>query len=289
VTAGARLFDGEVAYRPAGREAGLGDGGPRLLVIACGAIAREVLAVVRLNRWANVTLRCLPGKLHNTPQWIAGRVDAKLREARAEGGWDRVFVAYGDCGTGGALDRVLADHGVERLPGDHCYAFLAGVGDWLALHDAEPRTFYLTDFLCRHFDRFVVRGLRLDEHPELLPDYFGNYVRVVYLAQTDDPELVAGAAHAASYLGLDLEVRHTGLGDLRPALERAAAAPPRPWPPLGPQRAPAGGPPAGGQTTAPDRGEPPDSTVARADERAQEVVHRRRRVNRRRSTGGGRA
>jgi Protein of unknown function (DUF1638) len=196
---------------------------PRLLVIACGAIAREVLAVIRLNGWENVTLRCLPGKLHNTPQRIAERVDAKLREAAAEGGWDRVFVAYGDCGTGGALDRVLQAHRVERLPGDHCYAFFAGVDRWLALHEAEPRTFYLTDFLCRHFDRLVVEGLGLDEHPELLPAYFGNYRRLVYLAQTDDPALARRAGEAAAYLGLELEVLPTGLGDLRPTLERAAA------------------------------------------------------------------
>jgi Protein of unknown function (DUF1638) len=197
--------------------------GPRLLVIACGAIAREVLAVIRLNGWTNVTLRCLPGSLHNTPQRIAGRVDEKLREAAAEGGWTRVFVAYGDCGTGGALDRVVAAHGVQRLPGDHCYAFFAGVDDWLAMHEAEPRTFYLTDFLCRHFDTFVVRGLRLDEHPELLPAYFGNYVRLVYLAQTDSPALVERAHRAAAYLGRSLEVRRTGYGDLRPVLEREAA------------------------------------------------------------------
>jgi Protein of unknown function (DUF1638) len=197
---------------------------PRLLVIACGAIAREVLAVIRLNGWTNVTLRCLPGKLHNTPQWIAGRVDEKLREAQAEGGWERVFVAYGDCGTGGELDRVLAAHGAERLPGDHCYAFFAGVDDWLAMHEAEPRTFYLTDFLCRHFDRFVVEGLGLDEHPELLPAYFGNYVRLVYLAQSRSPALLRRAREAAAYLGLELEVRHTGYGDLRPALERQVAA-----------------------------------------------------------------
>jgi hypothetical protein len=198
-------------------------GGPRLLVIACGAIAREVMAVIRLNGWSNVTLRCLPGQLHNTPQWIAGRVDEKLREAAAEGGWARVFVAYGDCGTGGALDRVVAAHGVQRLPGDHCYAIFAGVDDWLAMHEAEPRTFYLTDFLCRHFDPLVVKGLRLDTHPELLPAYFGNYVRLVYLAQSDTPALRAKAQEAAAYLGLSLEVLPTGYGDLRPALERQAA------------------------------------------------------------------
>jgi hypothetical protein len=195
----------------------------KVLVIACGAIAREVLAVVRLNRWSNVTLRCLPAQLHNTPQRIAARVDAKLREAAGEG-WDRVFVAYGDCGTGGALDRALAAHGVERLPGDHCYAFLGGTDDWLALHEAEPRTFYLTDFLCRHFERLVVGGLGLDEHPELLPDYFGNYLRLVWLSQTGGEALARKARAAADYLGLRLEVRCTGYGDLRPALERVVAA-----------------------------------------------------------------
>jgi Protein of unknown function (DUF1638) len=214
VSAGPGLLDGEVAYEPVAAARAR-----RVLVLACGAIAREVLDVIRLNGWSNVTLRCLPGKLHNTPARIAERVDAKLREAEAEGGWDRVFVAYGDCGTGGALDRVLAAHGVGRLPGDHCYAFLGGVETWLALHEAEPRTFYLTDFLCRHFDRLVVEGLGLDRHPELLADYFGNYRRVVHLAQRDDPALARKARAAAAYLGLALEVRRTGLGDLRPALE----------------------------------------------------------------------
>lgn len=196
---------------------------PRLLVIACGAIAREVLAVLRLNGWdREVALRCLPAQLHNTPQRIAARVDAKLREAEAEGyPPGQILVAYGDCGTGGALDRVLDEHGVGRLPGDHCYAFFAGVDSWLALHDAEPRTFYLTDFLCRHFDRLVVRGLGLDRHPELLPAYFGNYVRLVYLAQRADEALLAKAKEAAAYLGLTLEVRHSGYGDLVPALQAA--------------------------------------------------------------------
>src|SRR5262249_42393560 len=154
--------------------------GPRVLVIACGAIAREVLAVIELNGWTHVTLRCLPGKLHNTPDRIAEAVDRKLRAAEDEGGWDRVFVAYGDCGTGGALDRVLAGHGVGRLPGDHCYAFFAGVDRWLAMHERDPATFYLTDFLCRHFDRFIVQGFKFDTHPELLPIVFGNYRRLIY-------------------------------------------------------------------------------------------------------------
>jgi hypothetical protein len=214
-----RLLDDEVLF-----EASAEASGPRLFVLACGAIAREVLRAIELNGWTHVTLRCLPGKLHNTPRLIAGRVDERLSEAEASGAFDAAFVAYADCGTGGALDAVLERHGVARLPGDHCYAFFAGVEDWLAMHEAEPRTFYLTDFLCRHFERLVVHGLRLDDHPELLPAYFGNYVRVVYLAQTDDPELMERAAAAAAFLGLELEVRRTGLGDLRPALEAFVGA-----------------------------------------------------------------
>jgi hypothetical protein len=209
-----RLLDDEVLF-----EASPEAHAPNLFVLACGAIAREVLRVIELNGWTHVTLRCLPGKLHNTPKLIAGLVDERLTEAEASGAFDAFFVAYADCGTGGALDAVLERHDVGRLPGDHCYAFFAGVEDWLAMHEAEPRTFYLTDFLCRHFDRLVVRGLRLDDHPELLPAYFGNYVRVVYLAQTDDPALEDRAARAAAFLGLRLEVRRTGLGDLRPSLE----------------------------------------------------------------------
>jgi hypothetical protein len=207
-----RPLDDEVAFEAAW------EGPGAVLVVACGAIAREVMAVIRANGWTNVTLRCLSGKLHNTPQWIAGAVDAKLREAKASRAFDAMFVAYGDCGTGGALDRVLAKHRVERLPGDHCYAFFAGVEDWLAMHEAEPATFYLTDFLCRHFDLFVIDGFRLREHPELKEQIFGNYRRLVYLAQTDDPELAAGAERAAAYLGLSLEVVRTGYGDLGPSL-----------------------------------------------------------------------
>jgi Protein of unknown function (DUF1638) len=214
-----RPLDDEVLF-----EASATTPGPSLFVLACGAIAREVLWAIELNGWDHVTLRCLPGKLHNTPGAIPARVDERLRQAQESGRYDATFVAYADCGTGGALDRVLDRHGVERLPGDHCYAFFAGVQDWLAMHEAEPRTFYLTDFLCRHFDRLVVRGLRLDEHPELLPAYFGNYVRVVYLAQTEDPELVERARDAAAFLGLDLVVQRTGLGDLQPALEGFAGA-----------------------------------------------------------------
>ena len=193
---------------------------PTALVIACGAVAREVLAVIRLNGWTHVDVRCLPAQLHNEPRAIAGAVDQKLRELA--GRYDSVFVAYADCGTSGALDAVLAEHGVERLPGAHCYAFYAGIAAWDALHVEEPGTFYLTDFLVRHFDALVIRGLGLDRHPELRDDLFGNYRRLVYLAQTDEPGLLARAEAAAERLGLAFEVRRTGLGELRPAVERFA-------------------------------------------------------------------
>ena len=193
-----------------------------VLVLACGAIAREVLAVVELNGWKHVTVRCLPAKLHSRPERIAPAVDAKLAEIGDT--YERVFVAYADCGTGGELDSVLERHGVERLPGDHCYGFLTGNEAWLELHDSEPATFYLTDFLARHFDSIVIRGLGLDRHPELLGQYFGNYRRLLYLAQTDDADLRARARRAATRLGLEYEERRTGYGDLVPSLTRFVEA-----------------------------------------------------------------
>ncbi len=195
---------------------------PEVLILACGAIAREVLAVIELNGWTHVTVRCLPGKLHSTPAKIAPAVDAKLRELK--GDYERIFVAYADCGTAGELDKVLDVHGVERLPGAHCYGFFAGNDAWQIMHDAEPATFYLTDFLARHFDSLVVKSLKLDRHPELKPLIFGNYKRLVYLAQTDNPDLVERARKAADYLGVTFEQRRTGYGELLPSLERFANA-----------------------------------------------------------------
>lgn len=195
---------------------------PRTLVIACGALAREMTALIELNGWTHVTLTCLPAKLHNTPQLIPAAVERKIRAA--QGRYDRVLCLYGDCGTGGLLDRVLAREGVERIEGAHCYEFYAGAGEFAALHDAEPGTFYLTDYLVRHFDRLVIKGLGLDRHPELLPDYFGNYRRVVHLAQTDDAGLRARAAAAAVRLGLAFEARFTGMDGIGRFVARAASA-----------------------------------------------------------------
>jgi hypothetical protein len=209
------LLEDEVSFDGAAPDA-------RIAVLACGAIAREVLAVIELNGWTHVDVRCLPARLHATPERIPAAVDAKLSELERR--YDRVFVAYADCGTGGALDPVLERHGVERLPGAHCYGFLAGNAVWDAIHDDEPATFYLTDFLARHFDSLVVRALKLDAHPQLLPMVFGNYKRLVFLAQTDDPELDRRAEGAAAFLGLAYERRRTGYGELVPSLTRFAGA-----------------------------------------------------------------
>jgi len=218
VSSAAPLLDDEVAFPGTGS-------GARILVLACGAIAREVLALIDLNGWTHVDLRCLPAQLHARPERIPAAVDAKLTEL--EGRYERVLVAYADCGTGGMLDPVLERHGVERLPGAHCYGFLAGNDAWDAMHEDEPATFYLTDFLARHFEALVVRGLGLDRHPELKPMMFGNYRRLVYLAQTDDTGLDRRAEEAAAYLGLDYERCRTGYGDLRPSLERFVREPAR--------------------------------------------------------------
>ena len=186
------------------------------LVIACGALAREIADLKRSYGWRHLHLRCLDAKLHNRPGEIPGRVRDAIREARTD--YAQVFVAYADCGTGGALDRVLAEEGVERLPGAHCYQFFAGRKRFAQLSAAAPGTFYLTDFLARHFDRLVIEPLGLDTHPELRDDYFGNYTRLAYLSQTPDAALLQAAKAAAERLALPFEHLHCGLGELESEL-----------------------------------------------------------------------
>jgi hypothetical protein len=193
-----------------------------LLLIACGALAHEVMAVLRLSGMEAVDVQCLPAKLHNTPQHIPEAVRAKIHEERPR--FERIFVLYGDCGTGGILDQVLAEEGVERIAGSHCYEFFATTPAFNEMAEAEVASFYLTDFLVRHFDRLVWKGLGIDRHPELLPLYFGNYRRLVYLAQTDLPGLRAKAEAAAARLGLAYEYRFTAYGDLQSAVATAAAS-----------------------------------------------------------------
>lgn len=174
------------------------------------------------NRLDHIELTCLPAQWHNRPEKIAPGVRKLIREHR--GCYGHVVVAYADCGTGGLLDRVCKEEGVTRIPGPHCYAFYSGTQSFLARGDADMDAFYLTDFLARQFDAFVIEPLGLDRHPELRDMYFGNYRRLVYLAQTEDAELDAKAQAAADRLGLAYERRLTGLGDLAPFLTAAGTA-----------------------------------------------------------------
>ena len=194
------------------------------LIIACGALAREVLAVIEGQGLRDIAITCLPAGWHNTPAKIPEAVRAKIRDNR--GRYGRILVAYGDCGTGGLLDDVLREEGVERIAGPHCYQFFMGTADFQALADAEPGCFFLTDYLARHFDRLIIEGLGLDRHPELRDDYFGNYTKVVYLAQTEDPALQVLAKKAAERLGLAYECRFTAYGELTKFMIDAAAPAP---------------------------------------------------------------
>lgn len=190
---------------------------PTVLIIACGALAREIVELQRLNGWSHIRVQCLPADLHNRPEKIPAAVEAAIEEYRDE--YEQLFVAYADCGTGGALDKLLQRYGIERLPGAHCYEFYAGSEAFAALAEHEPASFYLTDFLARHFDRLVKKGLGLDRHPELMPEYFGNYKRLVYLSQGESAQLETAAREHADYLGVAFEHRHTGLGPVGRDLE----------------------------------------------------------------------
>lgn len=204
-------------------EAGLAATGQgRVLVIACGALAHEVVALRRLNGWDHLDLQCLPANLHLWPDRIPAAVEAVVGRWRESYG--AVFVLYADCGTGGLLFEKCKELGVEMIEGPHCYSFFEGNAAFAAHTDTEFTAFYLTDFLCRQFDAFVWRPMGLDRHPELRDMYFGNYTKLVYQAQTDDPELDAKARDCAARLGLMYERRFTGYGDLAPFLARAAAA-----------------------------------------------------------------
>lgn len=188
----------------------------RVLIIACGAIARETLAVLAANNLTHVDVQCLPAILHNTPDDIVPAVKSAV--AKAEG-YDRIFLGYADCGTGGMLQAAAEELGFDMLPGPHCYAFFEGTETFVARSEDEFTAFYLTDFLARQFDAFVWRPLGLDQHPELRDTYFGHYEKLVYLAQTESAELTKTAEHCAERLGLRFERRFTGYGDLTKAVE----------------------------------------------------------------------
>jgi Protein of unknown function (DUF1638) len=188
----------------------------RILLIACGALAREILDLKDANGWTHLDLTCLPANLHLWPDRIPAAVEAAVTKHRAD--YDGIFVVYADCGTGGLLQAKCAALGVEMVAGPHCYSFFEG-NDAFAARD-EFTAFYLTDFLVRQFDAFVWKPMGLDRHPELRDAYFGNYETLVYQAQTDDPALDAKARDCAARLGLAYERRFTGYGDLSGVLAR---------------------------------------------------------------------
>lgn len=182
-------------------------------VIACGALASEMLAIKAQAALGHIDLVCLPAILHNSPQDIPAAVEEAIVQARAAG-FGGILIGYADCGTGGMLDKVCSKYGVERLAGPHCYSFFSGNQAFAITSEEEITSFYLTDFLARQFDAFVTKPLGLDRHPELRDSYFGHYEKLVFLAQTEDPDLTARAKQAAEQLGLAFERRMTGFGDL---------------------------------------------------------------------------
>jgi Protein of unknown function (DUF1638) len=199
-----------------------GTGTARVLLIACGALAREIVDLIEVNHWTAFDIQCLPAKWHNTPQFIVPAIREKIRANKQA--YHKIYVLYGDCGTGGLLDQLLAEEGVERIEGPHCYAFYSGNAAFAKTEEADMTAFFLTDYLARHFDKLMWQGLGLDRHPELLPDYFRHYRKLVYLAQTKDQALEVKAKSAALKLGLEYEYRFTGYGELGTRLEERAEA-----------------------------------------------------------------
>lgn len=188
----------------------------RVLLLACGALAREILALIEMNGWSHMDLKCLPAKLHLFPDKIPDAVEDAVLKHRDT--YETIFVVYADCGTGGLLQARCAALGVEMVAGPHCYSFFDGNDAFLERSETEFTSFFLTDFLVKQFDAFVWKPMGLDRHPQLLDMLFGNYEKLVYLAQVDDPDLTKKATECADRLGLTFERRLTGYGDLTPAL-----------------------------------------------------------------------
>lgn len=200
-------------------EQGLAPGGQgKVLLIACGALAREILDLKAANGWDHMDLTCLPAKYHLYPDKITQSVRTAVTKHCAT--YDQIFVVYADCGTGGLLRAACDDLGVEMVPGPHCYAFFEGNDRFASHSETEITSFYLTDFLVRQFEAFVIKPMGLDRHPELRDMYFGNYEKLIYQAQTDDPDLTRTAQDHAAFLGLSFERRFTGYGDLATTLAK---------------------------------------------------------------------
>jgi hypothetical protein len=192
-----------------------------LTLVACGALAREILAITDQFPVGTVELTCLPASWHNHPEKIVPGLARKVNSLRRKG--RRIAVIYGDCGTGGALDDFLKREKIDRIPGPHCYEMFMGKPDFDAEMEDQLGTFFLTDYMVRHFERIVMQGMGLRKHPQLRDMYFGNYTRVLYIAQTDDPALEAKARHAADTLGLAYDYRFAGFGELPAYIADAVA------------------------------------------------------------------
>lgn len=198
------------------------NGTGRILLIACGALAREILALKEAHGWSHMDLTCLPAKYHLYPEKITDAVEATVLKQQEN--YHSIFVVYADCGTGGQLQAKCRELGVEMVAGPHCYSFFEGNEAFAAKSDDEFTAFYLTDFLVRQFDAFIWKPMGLDRHPELRDMYFGNYTKLVYQAQINDPALDAKAQDCAKRMGLEYERRFTGYGDLETALSDASKA-----------------------------------------------------------------
>ncbi len=185
----------------------------KVKVIACGAIAREIVDICDQHGLSHIDLTCLPAIWHIHPSKIAPGLREKIANAREEG-YEKILIGYAECGTQGEVDKICAEEGIERIAGPHCYAFFSGLKAFSELGDSDITAFYLTDLIARQFEAFIIEPMKFDKHPELIPMMFGNYQKLVYLAQTKDADLEKKAQWAADFLGLAYEYRFTGYGDL---------------------------------------------------------------------------
>ncbi|MFT7532963.1 MAG: hypothetical protein ACI9FD_003998 [Gammaproteobacteria bacterium] len=186
------------------------------LIIACGALSHELVELIRINQWAHIDLTCLPAYWHHTPEKIPEGLRKKIKQSRDK--YSKIFVMYGDCGTWGQIDSVCSEEGAERIEGPHCFSFLMGNDEFEKYTDDNITTFYLTDFFCEYFEKFVWQALGLDRRDDMVEFVFGNYKKVVYLAQTDNAKMRARAVEIATKLNLEYEYRYTGYGDMKVAM-----------------------------------------------------------------------
>ena len=188
----------------------------KILILACGALGQEITNLIRVNGWTHIKTRYFPAKLHNSPEQIADLLEQNIRNAESK--FSQIFIGYADCGTGGKIDSMLEEFGIQRLPGAHCYEFYSGTPEFEKIVEDEIGCYFLTDFLVKGFEKLIWEGLKLNLYPELLETYFGHYKKLVYLAQTDNPELQEKAKEIAERLDLEYVYHSTGYGDLEKAI-----------------------------------------------------------------------